>query len=175
MRTFLGGTVLAVAILTGGCSADSSQPVPLQADPATPRTHASAEVAQVEIATDSGTFRFVPRRCDVGTDPDRGVVEYSIEGPGQAPDGQPIYVTAVDEDGDPHNSPEIRINVGTDQRLRTPDLVWIVNDESANSLRVPAARAKVEGQSVTVEGAVFIGNGDDRLSATAPIRFDCSR
>lgn len=174
MKSLWSGTALSVALLAGGCSVDRSPPSAQEEAVAKTGAAAPVERERVEIATLSGTFWFVPRRCNVGVDPDRGVTEFSIEGAGQAPDGQPIYVTAVDEDGDPHNSPEIRINVGTDRRMRTPDLVWIANDESAHSLRVPAARATVEGQTVTVTGAAFIGNGDDLLTVTAPIRFNCA-
>lgn len=172
----------ACAVLVSGCSRGEPEATPPA--PGTPaavpekarsQQASSPQYAQVDITTDAGLFWFKPRRCQVGPDADSGVVAYSIEGAGQSPDGQPVYVTIEDEDDDPNNSPEVRINVGTDQPRKTPEVVWIANDGSASSLRVPPAKTTVQGQTLEVQGLVLTRSGEDRLTVQAPVRIDCTR
>jgi|GEM_PF-4582016 len=148
--------------------------MPQATAPAAP-AGAAVQGTRVEIDTDQGLFWFEPRRCAVGQDPDSGVVEFSIEGAGQAPDGTPVYVTMEDEDGDPAFQPELRINVGTDQPRKTPDVVWAANEQTSRGLQVPATQGGVQGKQVTFEGVVFSRSGTDRLVAKAPIRVDCAQ
>lgn len=176
--------------LVAGCSRDeapSPQAAPAAAPatvpteqpaassaPATATASASDE-SRVQIDTDQGLFWFQPRLCTVGLDADSGAVSYNIEGAGQSPDGLPVYVTVEDEDSDPAHSPELRINVGTDQPRKTPEVVWTANEAAAASLQVPATRVLVEGKRVTLEGVVFTRSGTDRLVVRAPIRVDCTQ
>ncbi|AVP56585.1 hypothetical protein C7H73_02090 [Pulveribacter suum] len=147
---------------------------PRAAKPA-PAAATASDASRVQIDTDQGLFWFQPRLCTVGRDADSGAVSYNIEGAGQSPDGLPVYVTVEDEDSDPGHSPELRINVGTDQPRKTPEVVWSANAAAAASLQVPATRVVVQGKQVTLEGAVFTRNGSDRLVVRAPIRVDCSQ
>ena len=173
--------VAACVVLASACSKNEPEAIP--AAPSTPAAQkqqaqpqaAHAPYAQVDIATGTGLFSFQPRRCQVGPDADSGMVAYSIEGAGQSPDGQPVYVTIEDEDGDPDNSPEVRINVGTDQPRKTTDVVWMANDGSANSLRVPPAKTTVQGRTLEVQGLVFTRSGEDRLTVQATVRIDCTQ
>ena len=130
---------------------------------------------RVAIDTDAGLFWFEPRRCSIAQEPGNSEVSYSIEGAGQSPDGQPIYVTVQDEDNNPAQGPELRINVGTDQPRKTPEVVWIANDGSADSLRVPAAKTTVQGATLEVQRVVFTRSGSDRLTAQGPVRIDCTQ
>lgn len=173
----------ACAVWTSGCS--KSEP---DTPPATPSAAAAAQpaaekpaaapqasasgYARVEIPTDAGLFWFQPRRCAVTLEPDQSEVSYSIEGAGQAPDGQPVYVTIEDEDYDPATGPELRINVGTDQPRKTPEGVWISN---AYNAQVPGAKATVQDKTLQVQGAVFTRSGAERLTTQGPIRIDCTQ
>lgn len=175
--------VAACAVWTSGCSKNDPQAAPTAAaaaaaQPAAEKPAAAAPqangsgYARVEIPTDAGLFWFQPRRCAVTLEPDQSEVSYSIEGAGQAPDGQPVYVTIVDEDYDPATAPELRINVGTDQPRKTPEVVWISN---AYNAQVPGAKATVQGETLQVQGAVFTRSGTDRLTAQGPVRIDCTQ
>lgn len=171
----------ACAVWASGCSKSESESAPAAPNaPAATKPNAARQAsasayARVDIATNAGLFWFQPRRCSVGQDADSGVMAYSIEGPGQTPDGQPIYVTVADEDGSEAHGPELRINVGTDQPRKTPELVWIANDGTANHLRTARAKATVEGETVTMQGVIFGNGGDERLTVQTPIRMDCTQ
>ena len=168
----------ACAVLVGACS--RSEPDAVAAATSTPAAAQKTQAAQknkapayprVEIATNAGLFWFVPRRCSVGPDADSGVMSFSIEGAGQAPDGQPVYVTINDEDSDPAMEPSLRINVGTDKPLKTPEVVLI---SDTHNTRVPVATTTVQGETLEVRGAVFTRQ-DERLTTQGPIRIDCTR
>lgn len=182
---YMATVALACGLLASGCSkneadaasAAASPPIAAQAKTEAKKTVLKA-IAQtyprVEIATDAGLFWFVPRRCSIGPDADSGLLHYSIEGAGQSPDGLAVYVTLVDEDSDPANSPEMRINVGTDQPFKTPEVVWISNDGMQAALKVPAPQVSIDQQRLNLQGVVFSRNGSNRMTATAPIRVDCT-
>ena len=178
---FLASAAVTCGLLLSACSKGEPDAVPATADqnPVEAKTAAQESLARtyarVEIDTDAGLFWFEPRRCAIGPDADSGVMSYSIEGAGQSPDGQPIYVTVEDEDDDPSNSPEVRINVGTDQKFTTPEVVWVSNDQAAMGLKVPATKATVDDKSVSLQGVVFSRNGSDRLETKAAIRVDCAQ
>lgn len=170
----------ACAILASACSKADSETATTPSNAAiAAKQAAQTALAQtyprVQIDTNAGQFWFEPRRCAVGPDADSGVLSYSIEGAGQSPDGQPVYVTLEDEDGDPAMGPEMRINVGTDKPLKTPEVVWIANDEAAHSLNVPAAKAAIDGKHVTIHGLVFTRSGSDRLTATSAVEVACAK
>ena len=126
---------------------------------------------RVEIATNAGLFWFAPRLCFVVLEPGQSEVSYIVEGAGQAPDGQPVYVTISDDDYDPKTGPEMRINVGTDQPRKTPEVVWISSPYDA---QVPKATTKIQGKTLEVQGAVF-KRQDERLTVEGSIRVDCTR
>lgn len=128
--------------------------------------------ARVEIHTDAGQFWFQPRRCSVGPDADSGAMSYSVEGAGQSPEGEPIYVTVADEDNDPDSGPELRIHVGTDQPLKTPEVVWIANDHVAFALKTPATTIDIDGRHIRLAGTMF-SYEDKRLAVDGPIQIDC--
>lgn len=182
--SWIAAVAAACALLASACS--KTEPEMAPASPTAPSAPAMAAkqaaikaaaqtYPRVEISTEAGLFWFEPRRCSVGPDADSGVVSYSIEGAGQSPDGQPVYVTLEDEDDDPAQGPEMRINVGTDQPLKTPEVVWIANDAGAHSLNIPAAKATIEDKRVTVNGLVFTRSGTDRLAATSAIEVLCAK
>lgn len=175
----------ACTVWTSGCS--KSKPDEPEAPPAAPAASGAPAAkqpaaaarqaivpgyARVEIPTDAGLFWFQPRLCLVGVEPGHSEVSYSIEGAGQAPDGQPVYVTIGDEDYDPATGPELRINVGTDQPRKTPEVVWISN---AHNDQVPAAKTTVQGETLQVQGAVFTRGGAERLTTQGAIRIDCTQ
>lgn len=174
--------VAACAAWASGCSKGEPEAPPAApaaaAQPAADKPTAAAArasapgYARVEIPADAGLFWFQPRRCDVTLEPGQSEVSYSVEGAGQAPDGQPVYVTIGDEDHNPDTGPELRINVGTDQPRKTPEVVWISN---AYNAQVPTARTTVQGQTLQVQGAVITRSGAERLTTQGPIRIDCTR
>lgn len=171
----------ACAVLVSACSKSEPEAAPMApgAPAAAQKTAAQKASAptypRVAIDTDAGLFWFEPRRCSIAQEPGNSEVSYSIEGAGQSPDGQPIYVTVQDEDNNPAQGPELRINVGTDQPRKTPEVVWIANDGSADSLRVPAAKTTVQGATLEVQRVVFTRSGSDRLTAQGPVRIDCTQ
>ena len=168
----------ACAVLASACSqsepdaAPAASSAPAAAEKAATQKAALPSYARVEIATDAGLFWFQPRRCSVALEPGQTEISYSIEGAGQAPDGQPVYVTIEDEDYNPATGPELRINVGTDQPRQTPEVVWIYNAYNAH---VPGAKTTVQGETLQVQGAVFSRSGEDRLTTQAPIHIDCTQ
>ena len=167
----------ACAVLASACS--KSEPDAAPAAPSAPAAaqkmaapKASAQAyPRVEIATDAGLFWFEPRRCSIALEPGQTEVTYSVEGAGQAPDGQPVYIGISDEDYDPKTGPELRINVGTDQPRKTPEVVWI---SSPYDTRVAKATATVKGETLEVQSAVFMRQ-DERLTVQGAIRVDCTR
>ncbi len=176
----IAASVAACALLATACS--KGEP---EASPAAPSSPGASAIAakpaaiksaaqtypRVEIPTNAGLFWFEPRRCSVGLEPGQSEVSYSIEGAGQAPDGQPVYVSISDEDYDRATGPELRIKVGTDQPFKTPEVVWT---SSPYETRVPAAKTTVQGKTLEVQGAVFMRQ-DERLTVQGPIRIDCSQ
>lgn len=170
--------VAACAVWTSGCSKSEPENPPVtpsaptaQQPAAAARQTGAAGYARVEILTDAGLFWFQPRRCSVALEPGQSEVSYSVEGAGQAPDGQPVYVTIEDEDYDPDTGPEMRINVGTDQPRKTPEVVWISNAYNAH---VAATKTIVQGETLQVQGAVFV-HKDERLATQGTIHIDCTR
>lgn len=128
---WMSAVTVGVAMFLGGCSDSTATAEPVQkAESAAPQ---QPQMPRVEIDTEAGIFWFGAQRCHAGLDPDSGVAQFSVAGAGQAPDGQPIYVTLEDEDNDPSIGPEIHINVGVDQLFKTPELAWIGNDQVAVS------------------------------------------
>ncbi|WP_146139330.1 hypothetical protein [Simplicispira suum] len=171
----------AFAVLAGACSKSESEAVagapnaPAAAQKTAAQRTSATSYPKIAIDTDAGLFWFEPRRCSVGPDADSGVLSFSMEGAGQSPDGQAVYVTLEDEDDNPEQGLEMRINVGTDQPFKTPEIVWIANDAVAHGLRIPAAKPVIEGQRITIDGLVFTRGGHERLTAKAAIQIDCSR
>lgn len=182
---------LATTVLASACSktdaeapaaatpaAEAASPAAAVQAPAQAAGKAAAKSAgarRVVIETSAGAYWFDLARCSVGTEPGNTVPSYAIQGPGQAPDGQPVFVTVADEDANESTGPELRINVGTDQRLKTTDMTWISNDEMSHHLNVPAAKTRIQGDVVTIEHVVFGTGRDDRLAVNGPIQMDCSR
>ncbi len=174
MRMSTMGTALAaLALLAGGCANDAAQAPLAQGtldvvDTAVPAPAA----AKLEIVTDAGTFLFVPARCLVG--PDDDVVSYMIDGPGSAPDGQPVFVEISGDDGGQTGGPDLRLNVGTDKPFQPGDPEWISNDGTAHALGVAPPTAQIQGTAVTLADVVFSTDGTTRLAVEAPIRIDCT-
>ena len=167
----------ACAVLVSACS--KSEPEAALSAPSTPATAQSAAAQKasapayprVEIATDSGLYWFEPRLCMVMLEPGNTEVSYGVEGAGQGPDGQPVYISISDDDGDPTTGPDLRINIGTDQPFKTPEVVWI---SSPYDSQVPKAKATVQDKTVEVQGAVF-KHRDKSLTVQGLIRMDCTR
>lgn len=168
----------ACAVLASACSPSEPEAAPVAssapaaAEKAAPQKAALPSYARVDIATDAGLFWFQPRRCSVALEPGETEVSYSIEGAGQAPDGQPVYVSISDEDYNPTTGPELVLNVGTDQPYKTTEVSWI---SSPYNTRLPAAKTTVQGKTLEVQGAVFTRTGEERLATQAPIRIDCTQ
>lgn len=181
---YMAAAALAFSVLASACSKNEDDKAAAAASPSTAaQAQADAKKSalksaahtypRVEVPTDAGLFWFEPRRCNIGPDPATGLTHYSIEGAGQSPDGIAVYVTLVDEDSDPNNSPEMRINVGTDQPMKTPEVVWISNDGTKDALKVPATRVSIDQQRLKLEGVVFSRDGSSRMTVQAPIVVDC--
>lgn len=181
---YLAAAALACSVLASACSKkEDDKAVAANSTAPSPVADAKAKQAilkramptypRVEMTTDAGLFWFEPRRCNIGPDPGTGLTHFSIEGAGQSPDGLAIYFTLEDEDSDPNNSPEIRINVGTDQAMKTPEVVWISNDGTKAALKVAATRVSIDQQRLTLAGVVFSRDGSSRMTVQAPILIDC--
>ena len=153
-------------------SAPSSAPSPAAAAAKIAAQKALAQpYPRVEIATDAGLFWFEPRLCMVALEPGQSEVSYVVEGAGQTPDGQPVYVSISDEDYDPTTGPELVLNVGTDKPFKTTKISWISNAYTG----LPAAKTTVQGKTLEVQGVVFTRSGEDRLTTQGLIRIDCTR
>ena len=131
----------------------------------------AATYPRVEIATNAGLFWFEPRLCLVMLEPGRTEVTYMIEGAGKDPENQPVYVSISDDDSDPTTGPDLRINIGTDQPRKTPEVAWIA---SPYETRVAKATATVNGKKVEVQSAVFT-HRDELLTVDGSIRVDCTK
>ena len=163
----------ACAVLASACSKSEPDAAPTATSPAAAAQKALSQTyPRVEIATDAGLFWFEPRLCTVGLEPGQSEVSYSIQGAGQTPDGQPVYISISDEDYDPTTGPELVLNVGTDQPYKTTEVSWISGPYNA---RIPAAKTTVQGKTLEVQGAVFTRTGEERLTTQGPIRIDCTR
>ena len=167
----------ACAVLVSACSKSEPEAAPSAASTPAAAPSAAAQKAgasaypRVEIATDAGLYWFEPRLCMVMLEPGKSEVSYGVEGAGQGPDGQPVYISISDDDGDPTTGPDLRINMGTDQPFKTPEVVWI---SSPYDSQVPKAKATVQDKTVEVQGAVF-KHRDKSLTVQGPVRMDCTR
>ena len=167
----------ACAVLVSACSKNEPDTAPTAtSSPAAAQKMAVQKATtptypKVEISTNAGLFWFEPRLCLVMLEPGRSEISYMVEGAGQAPDGQPVYISISDDDGDPTTGPDLRINMGTDQPRKTPEVVWISSPYDAHA---PAAKTTVQGKTLEVQSAVF-KHRDESLTVQSPIRIDCTQ
>lgn len=169
--------VIAVAaialLLVSGCAAEPDGAVPADTSAAARQQAAAAAYQRVVIDTDAGAFWFEPTRCSIFEE--EGHRLYSIAGPGQSPESQPVFVTINDEDHDPATGADLRIHVGVDAPFKHGDPAWISNDGQSHSLGVPASQTTIDGAVLTTSGVVFGKDYGGQLVVSGPIRVDCSR
>ena len=164
---------IAFILLASGCSAESEGAVPANVAATAREKAAAAAYQRVVIDTDAGAFWFEPTRCSIFEE--EGHRLYSIAGPGQSPESQPVFVTINDEDHDPGTGADVRIHVGVDAPFKHGDPAWISNDEQSHSLGVPASQTTIDGEVLTSSGVVFGKDYGGQLVVTGPIRIDCNR
>ncbi len=126
-------------------------PTTLTAVPITTTTFAGPDGPHVEIGGD--IYPFTPDECLVFDG-----IDAVVTGPGQAPDGTPVYIAFEITD--------IRINIGTDEFGPLGDEYWVAGASAEDDLEV-----LVDNFLVTATGT-FVdqdGNKQDGL-----LRADCS-
>lgn len=163
----------ALVLATGGCSAPPEGQGSDDVADAPKRQAPATAYQRVVLDTDAGGFWFEPARCSIYQED--GVPMYDIAGAGKSPDGQPIYVTMEDEDGDASTGADIRIHVGVDAAFKHGDPVWISNDQQSHALRVDASQTDIDGQTLITSGVMFGKDHGGQLEVTRPIRVDCNR
>lgn len=165
--------VIGSLLIASGCAEKSQSAVSAQAHLAARQQAATVKYPRVDIATDAGAFWFEPSRCSIYEE--NGHQLYDIAGPGQAPDGQPVFVTIGDEDHSTDTGADVRIHVGVDAPFKHGDPAWISNDGQANALRVAKSQTAIDGEVITISGVVFGKDHGGQLVVEGPIRVDCNR
>lgn len=173
LQVIASTAAFAVALIASGCTEKSSSAVPKDVAAAASEKAAAATYQRVVIDTDAGAFWFEPSRCSIYEED--GAPMYAIAGPGKSPDGQPVYVTIEDEDGDPSTGADLRIHVGVDAPFKPGDPVWISNDGQSVSLGVRASQTEIDGKTLTSSGVMFGKDHGGQLEVNRPIRVDCNR
>ncbi|MEO6171338.1 MAG: hypothetical protein ABIO84_10455 [Lysobacter sp.] len=164
--------VVASSLLAGGCSGESPSAVPEAAHRAAKKEVEAIRYKRVTFDTDAGTFWFQPSVCSVHEED--GSPAYNVGGPGQSPDGQPVFVSMGDEDGDPSTGIDVRIHVGVDVPNRSGDPDWISNDHQSVSSGVPKSQTVIEGKVVSATGVMFGKDYGGELVVDGTIRVDCN-
>ena len=161
--------VVASILVTSACTGESQSAVSEAAHLAAKKKVEALRYKRVAFDTDAGAFWFEPATCLIMEE--NGSLSYDINGPGQSPDGQAVYVSMG---GHPSAGVEMGISVGVDVPYKRGDPKWNSNDYQSVALGVAKSQVDIEGRVVTSTGVVFGKDYGGQLVVNGPIRVDCN-